>query len=146
MAKEKDKVVEIYIPSELGYEKIPMAAAATVAQRMGFSQDRIEDLKTAISEAVTNAIEHGNQSNASVKVMVELMVQDKSLTLNVVDQGKKPIPAEMVDVGEAFESRPGYPRGMGIFLIRRLVDEMVVSAKPGRNEVRMVIHLEPKSS
>lgn len=138
-------MVEIYIPSELGYEKIPMAAAATVAQRMGFSQDRIEDLKTAISEAVTNAIEHGNQANRSVKVLVELTVQDNSLTLNVVDQGKKPI-QEIADVGEAFESRPGYPRGMGMFLIRRLVDEMVVSAKPGRNEIRMVIHLEPKAS
>ncbi|MCL4297090.1 MAG: ATP-binding protein [Anaerolineae bacterium] len=144
MAKKKDKVVEIYIPSELGYEKIPMAAAATVAQRMGFSPDRIEDLKTAISEAVTNAIEHGNQSNEGIKVLVELTVQDKSLTLNVVDKGKKPIP-EIADVDEGFESRPGYPRGLGMFLIRRLVDEMVVSAKPGRNEVRMVIHLEPKS-
>lgn len=145
MAKKKDKVVEIYIPSELGYEKIPMAAAATVAQRMGFSPDRIEDLKTAISEAVTNAIEHGNLSNEGIKVLVELTVQDKSLTLNVVDRGKKPIPEIAADVGETFESRPGYPRGLGMFLIRRLVDEMVVSAKPGRNEVRMVIHLEPKS-
>lgn len=142
MAKS-DKVVEIYIPSELGYEKIPMAAASTVAQRMGFSQDRVEDLKTAISEAVTNAIEHGNQSNIGVRVLVELTIQDNSLTLNVIDQGQKPIPT-IVDVGEEIDDRPGYPRGLGMFLIKRLVDEMVVSARPGRNEVRMVIHLEPK--
>ena len=139
-----DRVVEVYIPSELGYEKIPMAAAATVAHRMGFSQDRIDDLKTAVSEAVTNAIEHGNQSNVDIKVMVELTIQDKSLTLNVVDQGKQPIPA-IADVGAGFERHPGYPRGWGMFLIKRLVDEMVVSAKPGRNEVRMVIYLEQKS-
>jgi serine/threonine-protein kinase RsbW len=68
MAKS-DKVIEIYIPSELGYEKIPMAAATTVAQRMGFSEDRIADLKTAISEAVTNAIEHGNESNMEIRVL-----------------------------------------------------------------------------
>jgi serine/threonine-protein kinase RsbW len=138
-----DRVVEIYIPSELGYEKIPMAAAATVAHRMGFSQDRIDDLKTAVSEAVTNAIEHGNQSNVDIKVMVELTIQDKSLTLNVVDQGKQPIPA-IADVGGEFERQPGYPRGWGMFLIKRLMDEMVVSAKPGRNEMRMVIYLEQK--
>jgi serine/threonine-protein kinase RsbW len=138
-----DRVVEVYIPSELGYEKIPMAAAATVAHRMGFSQDRIDDLKTAVSEAVTNAIEHGNQSNVDIKVMVELKIQDKSLTLNVVDQGKQPIPA-IADVDGEFERQPGYPRGWGMFLIKRLVDEMVVSTKPGRNEVRMVIHLEQK--
>lgn len=138
-----DRVVEVYIPSELGYEKIPMAAAATVAHRMGFSQDRIDDLKTAVSEAVTNAIEHGNQSNVDIKVMVELTIQDKSLTLNVVDQGKQPIP-DIADVRGEFERQPGYPRGWGMFLIKRLVDEMVVSTKPGRNEVRMVIHLEQK--
>jgi serine/threonine-protein kinase RsbW len=141
---KSDKVIEIYIPSELGYEKIPMAAATTVAQRMGFSEDRIADLKTAISEAVTNAIEHGNESNMEIRVLVELTVQDNSLTLNVVDQGKQPIPA-IVEVSETIDERPGYPRGLGMFLIKRLVDEMVVSARPGRNEVRMVIHLEQKS-
>jgi serine/threonine-protein kinase RsbW len=138
------RIVEIYIPSELGYEKIPMAAAATIAQRMGFSQDRIEDLKTAVSEAVTNAIEHGNQLNVEIKVLVELTIQEDTLTLNVVDHGKQPIlHIDDLEDGE-FENRPGYPRGMGMFLIKKLMDEVAVSAKPGRNEVRMVIHLEKK--
>jgi serine/threonine-protein kinase RsbW len=136
-----DRVVEIYIPSELGYEKIAMAAAATVAQRMGFSQDRIEDLKTAVSEAVTNAIEHGNQLNVEVKVLIELTIQENSLTLNVVDAGRQPIP-EFPKFEPDFENRPGFPRGLGMFLITRLVDEWQVVAKPGRNEVRMVIYLE----
>ena len=78
-----------------------------------------------------------------LKVMVELTIQDKSLTLNIVDQGKQPIPA-IADGRAEFERQPGYPRGWGMFLIKRLVDEMVVSTKPGRNEVRMVIHLEQK--
>lgn len=140
MAKKNDKVVEIYIPSELGYEKIPMAAAATVAYRMGFSQDRIDDLKTAVSEAVTNAIEHGNQSNVEIKVLVELTIQDNALTLNVVDQGHQPIPA----LTEERPDRPGHEGGWGMFLIKQLMDEVAVFAKPGRNEMRMVIHLEQK--
>lgn len=142
MAKKNDKVVEIYIPSELGYEKIPMAAAATVAYRMGFSQDRIDDLKTAVSEAVTNAIEHGNQSNVEIKVLVELTIQDNALTLNVVDQGHQPIPA----ISEERPDRPGHEGGWGMFLIKQLMDEVAVFAKPGRNEMRMVIHLEQKSA
>ncbi len=141
----RDRMVEIYIPSELGYEKIPMAAAATIAQRMGFSQDRIEDLKTAVSEAVTNAIEHGNQLDVKIRVLVELTIQEDSLTLNVVDQGKQPIPGLDDIEDEEIGNRPGYPRGLGMFLIKKLMDEVVVSVKPGRNEVRMVIHLEKKS-
>lgn len=142
MAKKNDKVVEIYIPSELGYEKIPMAAAATVAHRMGFSQDRIDDLKTAVSEAVTNAIEHGNQSNVEIKVLVELTIQDNALTLNVVDQGRQPIP----EITEKRPDRPGHEGGWGMFLIKQLMDEVKVFAKPGRNEMRMVIHLEQKTA
>jgi anti-sigma regulatory factor (Ser/Thr protein kinase) len=73
-----------------------------------------------------------------------LTIQEDTLTLNVVDQGKQPIPQidEIEDGG--FENRLGYPRGMGMFLIKKLMDEVAVSVKPGRNEVRMVIHLEKK--
>jgi serine/threonine-protein kinase RsbW len=43
--------VEIFLPSTLGYEKVARSAAEAVASEMGFSEDRIEDLKTAIAEA-----------------------------------------------------------------------------------------------
>ena len=39
--------IEVRLPSELGFEKIAMSTAASVAQMMGFSAERIEDLKTA---------------------------------------------------------------------------------------------------
>ena len=37
--------VEVRLPSELGFEKVAMATAAGMAGLMGFSHDRIEDLK-----------------------------------------------------------------------------------------------------
>ncbi|MBC8233261.1 ATP-binding protein [bacterium] len=46
---------------------------------MGFSEDRIEDLKTAVDEACINAIKHGNKENADVKVLVELIAEDTRL-------------------------------------------------------------------
>jgi serine/threonine-protein kinase RsbW len=137
MNKKSKKKVEIYIPSELGYEKVAISAAAVVAQKMGFSPDRIEDLKTAVGEAVTNAIEHGNQFNVEVKVLVVLTVEERSLALHVVDEGRKPIP----DISLEREIRHDN-RGWGMFLIKNLMDEVEVVAQPGRNEIRMVIHLE----
>lgn len=133
------KTVELYLASELGYEKIAISTAAIVAEKMGFSLDRVEDLKTAIGEAVTNAIEHGNQLNVEMKVLVILIMQEGSLALNVVDHGQKPIPP----IPEAKMERNDF-RGLGMFLIKNLVDEVEVSALPGRNEIRMVIHLNPK--
>ena len=51
MGPQSNRVVELRIPSELGYEKIAREAVATVANRLNFGQDKIEDIKTAISEA-----------------------------------------------------------------------------------------------
>ena len=133
----KERVVEIYIPSELGYEKIAISAASAVAQRMNFSEARIEDLKTAVGEAVTNAIEHGNQLNVDVKVLITLTIQDNALALNVVDHGCRPIPVGAVELAD----RPDH-RGLGMFLIKSLMDEVEVVAAPDRNEIRMMIYLE----
>jgi serine/threonine-protein kinase RsbW len=137
MSDPSDRVVEIYIPSELGYEKIPMSAAAAVAQRMGFSLDRVDDLKTAVAEAVTNAIEHGNHHDVEIKVLIVLTIQEKSLALNVVDQGYQPIPLIPQEREPKLNNR-----GWGMFLIQNLMDEVEVVAQPGRNEIKMVIHLE----
>lgn len=67
METKHREVIELAIPSRLGLERVAIDAAASVAQLMGFSEDRIEDLKTAVDEACLNAIEHGNQQNAGFR-------------------------------------------------------------------------------
>lgn len=137
MSSLTKKVIKISIPSELGYEKIPISAAAFTAQKIGFSSDRIENLKMAMGEAVTNAIEHGNQLNVDEKVIVVLTEEASSLTLEVFDQGQKPIP----EIPTKRQDREDN-RGWGMLLIKDLVDEVEVIAASGRNEVRMVIYLD----
>ena len=56
-----EKTVEVILASELGYERIAMACSASFAQMMGFAAERIEDLKTVVSEAAINAMQHGNK-------------------------------------------------------------------------------------
>ena len=129
--------IEIHIPSEYGYEKVVMASAAAVAKRMGFSVDRIEDLKTAVAEACLNALEHGNKLDISTKVMIVMTVQPKGLEVNVTDEGKQSIPATFPQPDDT----PG-GRHRGIFIIKNLVDEVEFSSVPnGGNQIRMVVHL-----
>lgn len=73
-----EKVIELRLPSKLGYERVAMDTASSLARRMGFPEEKVESLKTAISEAVTNAIEHGNQQDAGVKVVVLLTARATS--------------------------------------------------------------------
>ncbi len=56
---------------------------------MGFTGERIEDLKTAVSEACLNAIEHGNKMDAGMKVGIILNVEEKNLQVTVQDAGEK---------------------------------------------------------
>ena len=142
--------VEVRIPSRLGFEKVAMSTAASMARLMGFTDDRIEDLKTAVSEACINAIEHGNHLDASTTVGVMLSMFPGELVVKVHDDG---------DGMDAASSAPSVPdidrkvtgeeeaRGMGMFLIQALVDEVqwVPGSTQGKSFVRLVIRLNRES-
>ncbi|MGB9408132.1 MAG: ATP-binding protein, partial [Terracidiphilus sp.] len=84
----KPTTVEVRVPSRMGFEKVAMSTAASVAKLMGFRDDRIEDLKTAVAEACINAIEHGNRLNEKLSVVVVLSASADSLEVKVIDDGK----------------------------------------------------------
>ena len=137
--------VEVRLPSRLGYEKVAMSTAASVAKLMGFREDRIEDLKTAVAEACINAIEHGNRLNEGLSVGVVLSAGEDSLEVKVIDDGKglKALPPKP-DIDRKIHGEED-PRGMGMFLIQALVDEAewVAGANGKSSYVRLVIRLDP---
>ncbi|PIO47020.1 MAG: anti-sigma regulatory factor [[Chlorobium] sp. 445] len=144
-SKPSEKMIELRLPSLLGYERVAMDAAASLASRMGFETDRVSALKTAVSEAVTNAIEHGNQHDEAMKVVVLLTVRGDELIVSVTDQGHKTIDEAYVSrvpqISEAMKRDD--KGGWGIWLIQELMDEVEFTTAPsGGNQVRMVIHLE----
>jgi len=133
---------EFHIHSVPGAEKVAMERAAEVARTMGFSDDRVEDLKTAVAEACINAMEHGNKMDANTKVGVTLTVTEKNLQVDVRDQGKGVGEVATPDIDEKMEGKEK-SRGWGIFLIRGLMDEVQFGSSPeGGGVVRMIIHLD----
>ena len=137
-----EETTKFFIPNILGSEKVAAERAASLAKKMGFSDDRIEDLKTAVAEACINAIEHGNRFDQNTEVGVTLTVNNTALQVIIHDHGNgfklEDIPKELTDP-EGFPQRRGY----GIFLITNLVNEFSHENKPGEgNNVKMVIHLE----
>lgn len=141
-----EKIIELRLPSKLGYERVAMDTASSLARRMGFQTDRVESLKTAVSEAVTNAIEHGNQQDSAMKVVVLLTARADELIISVADQGRKSLDQACAMRTPHIDEAMGKDDkgGWGIWLIRELMDEVEFSTAPsGGNQVRMVIHLEP---
>ncbi len=139
-AGQNTERVEIFLPSTLGYEKVARNAAQAIAEEMGFSPDRIDDLKTAVAEACMNAIEHGNQENRTASVTVLLTAASEQLEISVADEGLMPMPDTFPTPG-----RPGEDnRGWGMFFITHLVDQVEFTRLPkGGNRVRMIIYLTP---
>ena len=143
MVETRGTAVEVKLPSRLGFEKVAMGTAASVAKLMGFPDDRIEDLKTALAEACINAIEHGNHLNDNLCVGVILSVSDEALEVKVMDTGTgiTKTPAKP-DIDRKMHGEED-ARGMGMFLIQSLVDEAEwVKGSPGKGSyVRLVIKL-----
>jgi serine/threonine-protein kinase RsbW len=140
-----ERIIELRLPSRLGYEKVAMDTASSLARRMGFGGDRVEALRTAIAEAVTNAIEHGNEHDADMRVLVMLTARPDELVVSVADQGRKQLDQQQTTptprIEDAFTKQD--KGGWGIWLIRELMDEVEFTTAPsGGNQVRMVIHLE----
>ncbi len=142
MEAMSSSTVEVKMPSRLGFEKVAMSTAASVAKLMGFEDDRIEDLKTAIAEACINAIEHGNHLDENLNVGVILSAGKDALEIKVIDDGtglhvQPPKP----DIDRKMHGEED-PRGMGMFLIQALVDEVEwVADSRGSSYVRLVIRL-----
>ena len=143
MSGKKSTTVEVRLPTRLGYEKVAMNAASTVAKLMGFPDDRVDDLRTAVAEACINAIEHGNRLNEKLAVGVVLSAGADELEVKVIDDGtgisKQPAKPDIDRKMHGEED----PRGMGMFLIQALVDEAEwVPGTDGKSSyVRLVIRL-----
>jgi serine/threonine-protein kinase RsbW len=140
-----DSTIELHLPNQLGWERAAMDLAASVARRMGFPPDRIEDIKTAVSEATTNAIEHGNHLDSDQRVLIVLAPEGQRLEIAVKDQSATPFPVGGPDTPRIEDKLAGLSnsRGWGMFLIKELVDEVEFTSSGSGNQVRMVVHLKP---
>ena len=137
-----ERTIELSLPSMIGCERIAMACSASFAKMVGSLPDRIEDLKTVVSEACLNAMEHGNQGRLDARVGVTMSFNENYFTVSVMDEGTgiQEIPGEPDIIRKIEKLEP--PRGLGIFLIKRLADHVDFNqmTKDG-HMIRMVIRM-----
>jgi serine/threonine-protein kinase RsbW len=121
--------VELSIPSHPIFERVVRASAAEVGAAFGFSDERVEDLKLAISEAVNNAIDHGNRGEVTKLVAVVFEIDGEKLEIRISDQGsgmeRHDVSRHVVDE-QSLEA--GQLRGFGMYLISELVDDYEVNS------------------
>jgi serine/threonine-protein kinase RsbW len=138
-----EQTVEVNLPNVTGYERIAMECSASFAKIGGLVKERIEDLKTAVSEACLNAMEHGNRGRPDSRVIVTMNLSDKDFKVSVMDEGNgiKNIP-QSIDIGRKVANLEP-PNGLGLFLIQQLVDKVEFNKmNNGGHVVKMVLKME----
>ena len=120
-----------------------MESSASFARIGGLKKDRIEDLKTAVSEACLNAMEHGNKGLPEARVVISMHLGDKDFRVSVKDEGNGiPHVPENIDIRRKVE-RLEPPNGLGLYLIQQLVDRVEFNQKAdGGHVVKMVLKME----
>jgi anti-sigma F factor len=106
-----------------------ITVAAFVAQ-LDPTMDEINEIKTAVSEAVTNAIIHGYENDPEGIITIEAAIEDRSVEIVIRDRG---VGIENIEEARQplFTTKPELERsGMGFTIMENFVDELeIVSSR-----------------
>lgn len=122
-----------------GFARIAVAAFLA---RLALTLEEIEEIKTVVSEAVTNAIIHGYESDETGTVTIETTYTSSAIEIIVEDQG-----IGIVDLEEArqplFTTKPEMERsGMGFTIMESFMDQIEVETELSRGtRIRLVKYL-----
>ena len=136
-----DQVLELEIPARPEFVALVRLVVSSVAStRRLLADERIDDLKLAVSEACTNAIEAHDALAVSEHVVVRLTEGDDRLEINIDDQGAGFDPHTLPEHPPVTDpERLNFERGLGIPLIRTLVDEVEFDSSGAGTSVRLTI-------
>src|SRR5690606_34524935 len=137
-------LAQFEFPSEPGNEQLAMEQIADAVAPLGLSDETVERLRTAVSEAVMNAIEHGNQGRSALPVAVSALVIGDELRIRVIDRGDVVVPdAPKPDLDLKLAGLQ-LPRGWGLFLIRNMVDDVRQHSDGESHTLELVLTLDTR--
>ncbi|HYK74433.1 MAG TPA: anti-sigma B factor RsbW [Pseudoneobacillus sp.] len=127
--------IEMKIPAKPEYVGVIRLTLSGIASRIGFSYEELDDLKIAVSEACTNAVQHAYQNDAHGEVIVGFGLYEDRIEIMVADNG------DSFDFEQARKGLGPYDQhdsveflregGLGLYLIETLMDEVRIHHKVG---------------
>ena len=127
MLTKYDNEMKLEFLSKSCNEAFARIAVAAFASQLDPTIEEIADIKTAVSEAVTNSIIHGYENREGI-VKVHCMLKDNSIIIEVSDTG---IGIEDINVAKEplYTSKPNLERsGMGFTIMQSFMDELNIES------------------
>mgnify|MGYP001183366107 CR=1 FL=1 len=126
--------IEMIIPAKPEYLGVIRLAVSGIANRMGYAYDEIEDIKVAVTEACTNAVNHAYKDGEG-QIKVNFAVYEDRLEIFVVDQGRsfdvKAMKEKKAPVNAETSLEQLNEGGLGLFLIDALMDKVEINGDSG---------------
>ena len=137
--------IELEIPARAEYiGLVRLLVSSLASSRRALADERIDDLKLAVSEACTNAIEAHAALDVEKGVVLRWAEADDRLEVEVEDRGPGFDPQALPEHPPVTDpDRLNFERGLGIPLIRTLVDEVAFVPSDGGTSVRLVMFCGP---
>ena len=134
-------LAEWSVASEPGNEREAIERVVSVVEPLALPAERLENLKTAVGEAVMNAMEHGNAYQPDRSVTLQVLACENTLSVRIRNEGgeSSSVEPELPDI-EAKLAGLQSPRGWGLFLIEHLVDEMRVTNEEHTHIIELIMH------
>ena len=102
------------------------------------SVEELNDVKTAVSEAVTNSIVHGYENRKTEIIEITAKCEKNSVEILIVDHGVV-IPDVKRAMEPFFTTKPNEERsGMGFTIMQTFMDEVAVDSKDGETRVKLL--------
>ena len=126
--------MKLEFDSRSANEAFARVTVASFMTQLNPTLEEVSDVKTAVSEAVTNAIIHGSENHVN-KVRIYAGIEGRTLHLEISDRG-----VGIPDVKKAMEplytTRPELERsGMGFSFMEAFMDEVQVESEPGKGTI-----------
>ena len=112
----------------------------------GFSQDTADDMETVLDEALSNIIEHTYRNHNDGEVELVLHFSSDRVTLMLSDRGEKFNPFEMPEVDMENYFRENQTGGLGVHMIRALVNEASYLPRDGGGNTLMLVKIQENAA
>ena len=126
-----ENYIKFEFPSRSVNEGFARAAAAAFAAQLDPTMDELGDIKTAVSEAVTNCIVHAYPDSLGKVTMRLRILGGDTLEISVKDSGR--VIEDVARAREPLFTTGGEERsGMGFTIMESFMDKLTVRSKPGK--------------
>jgi len=138
------ELVRLEIPAQPAFVGVVRSVVAAVASAVdGIDDDRLEDLRVAVSEACTNAVEAHRRESLDDRVVVTCTLADEQLEVRIEDSSSE-FDVSDVPAAPGPDSMPSASseRGWSIQLIQALVDDVTFRQTAVGTAVDLVVRLD----